>query len=122
MMDYRQEEKENTMKKFVIIALATCLLFLVGCSTLARTGATLSAPISQKASTVTTTSLQDSCSFLQARQASFRQDIQSASAELSTAAARGNQATVGQAEKALFRLHWLLAQGQAGLKACPTTR
>lgn len=108
------------MKKQLIITFAICVLFLSACGSLVGTGGTSSTTATHAPSTVTLTRVD--CRVLQVRQTSIRRDIQSVSAQLSTAAARGNQTTIGQVEQTLIRLHWLLSQEQAWLKACPAIR
>jgi uncharacterized protein YcfL len=108
------------MKKSLIVAFALCLLFLVGCGSLAGTGNTSSTQTSQKTVATTTVSQPPACSAVQAREAQLNKEIKAVNAQI--AAAHGNQSIIRQAEQTLLRLHLLLVQEQKSLKTCKATR
>lgn len=107
------------MKKSLLIALAICLLLLGGCGSVTGTGALSNTLPTQKTTPITPIDPQFSCSVLHAQEVRLQQQIQAASARLATA--RRDQNTVGQVEHVLIRLHWVLAQAQAGSQGCKTT-
>lgn len=118
MSNNDHEERENHMQKSLLIAHAICLLLLGGCGSAAGTGASSSAPPSQKTGAVAPTDPQVTCRVLHAQEAQFQRQFQAASAQLS--AANGDEYAVEQWEHVLIRLHWMLAQVQASIQACKT--
>jgi hypothetical protein len=111
------KEKENTMKKHLLIAFAICVLFLSACGSVLGT----STPSSNSAShstLITTASAQSVCKVLHDRQAQLSQDYHAASAQLTAAQAGRNTQLVGAAEKTLIRLHQSTVQVQTQLKTC----
>jgi len=114
---YHQQERENTMKKQLIIAFAICVLFLSACGSLVGTSPPASSSASHTAAPVTTVSVQTVCQNLHDQQAQLNQEYQAASAQLAAAQGQENlQEAV--AEKTLMRLSQSMAQMQAQLKAC----
>jgi len=117
-MSHHQQEKENIMKKRLIIALAICVLFLSACGSLVGTSAPASTAPAHSTAPSATTSTQSVCQILHDRQAQLSQAYHAASVQLGAAQAQGNRQQELDAEKRLMRLHQSLAQVQAQLKAC----
>jgi protein involved in sex pheromone biosynthesis len=117
-MSHHQQERENTMKKHLIIVFAICVLFLSACGSLVGTSMPSSNPASHSTAPIATASTQSVCQVLHDRQAQLSQAYQAASAQLVAAQAGGNLLQVGEAEKTLMRLHQSIPQVQAQLKAC----
>ena len=113
-----KKEKENTLKKHLLIAFAICVLFLSACGSLEGTSTSSTSPATHSAAPVATTSTQSVCQVLHDRQAQLSQEYHAASAQLVAAQARGNLLQVEEAEKTLMRLHQSIPQVQAQLKAC----
>jgi uncharacterized lipoprotein YajG len=118
MMCHRQEERENTMKKSLIIALAICLLFLIGCSSLVETSTPSPSPATYSTAPIATASTQSICQVLHDRQVQLNQDYHATNAQLAKAQAGRNMQQAGEAEQRLIRLHQSIVQVQAQLKAC----
>jgi protein involved in sex pheromone biosynthesis len=118
MMSHHQQERENTMKKHLIIIFAICVLFLSACGSLVGTSTPSSNPASHSTAPVATASAQSVCQILHDRLVLLNQEYQAASAQLVAAQAVGNLQQVGEAEKTLMRLHQSIPQVQAQLKAC----
>src|SRR5215471_12465503 len=106
------------MKKSLILAFASCILFLSACGSLVGTSTPASSSAAQPAAPLATTSAQTPCQILHDRQAQLNQQYQAARAQLSAAQAHGNRQQAGEAEKTLMRLHQFIAQVQAQLRTC----
>ena len=113
-----KKERENTMKKRLIIAIAICVLFLSACGSVVETSTTASHSAAHSAATTAKTSTLSVCQVLHNRQVQLNQAYHTASVQLATAQAHGNRQQVGEAEKTLMRLHQSIAQAQTQLKAC----
>jgi protein involved in sex pheromone biosynthesis len=116
-MSYHQHERENTMKKHLIIAFAICVLFLSACGSVLGTSTSSSSSASH-AAPVASASAQSVCQVLHDQQAQLNKEFQTTGTQLDAAQAQGNWQQVGEAEKSLIRLHQSIAQVQAQLKAC----
>jgi uncharacterized protein YceK len=112
------KEKENTMKKRLLIAFAICILFLSACGSVLGTSTPSTNPATHSTAPIATASTQSVCQVLHDRQAQLRQEYHAASAQLTEAQAGRNTQQVGAAEKTLIRLHQSIAQVQTQLKAC----
>jgi hypothetical protein len=117
-MSHYRHEKENTMKKHLIIVFAICVLVLSACGSLAGTSTPSSNMASHSTAPIAIASTQSVCQVLHDRQAQLGQEYQAASAQLVAAQAGGNLLQVGETEKTLIRLHQSIPQVQAQLKAC----
>jgi hypothetical protein len=117
-MSHHQQERENTMKKHLIIVYAICVLFLSACGSLVGTSTSSSNPASHFTAPIATASTQSVCQILHNRQAQLSQAYQAASVQLVAAQAGENLLQVGETEKTLIRLHQSIPQVQAQLKAC----
>jgi hypothetical protein len=117
-MSHYQHERENTMKKQLIIAFAICVLFLSACGSLVETSTSLTSPATHTTAPIVTASTQSVCQVLNYRQAQLGQEYQTASAQYTSAQAGGNWQQAGAAEKTLMRLHQSIAQMQTQLKVC----
>jgi hypothetical protein len=117
-MSHHQQERENDMKKHLIIAFAICVLFLSACGSVLGTSTSASSSASHATAPVATASSQTVCQVLHDRQAQFSKEYQTASAQLSAAQAQENQQQAGEAVKTLMRLSQSMAQVQAQLKVC----
>jgi protein involved in sex pheromone biosynthesis len=117
-MSHHQQERENTMKKRLIIAFAICVLFLSACGSLVGTNTPSSSSDSHPTAPIATASAQNVCHVLQNREAQLSQQYHVANVQLVAAQAQGNWQQEGEAEKTLMRLHQSIAQVQAQRKAC----
>jgi peptidoglycan hydrolase CwlO-like protein len=110
-VSHQEEERENDMKKWLIIALATCVLILSACSVVqGTTPAPSSSVFHSPAST------QTACHALQEQQAQLQQAIDAASVQLSSA--HGDLRKAEKARNALIRLYEPSMLVQAKLRAC----
>jgi hypothetical protein len=112
------KEKENTMKKHLLIAFAICVLFLSACGSLVEKSTPSTSSASHSTAPIATASVQSVCQVLHDRQAQLNQEYHAASAQLVAAQAGGNWQQTGEAEKTLMRLHQSIAQVQAQQKTC----
>jgi hypothetical protein len=112
------KEKENTMKKHLIIAFAICVLFLSACGSLVETSTPSTSPATHSTAPIATASAQSVCQVLHDRQVQLNQEYHAANAQLATAQAGGNMQQAGEAEKTLMRLHQSIVQVQAQQKVC----
>jgi protein involved in sex pheromone biosynthesis len=117
-MSHHQQERENTMKKRLIITFAICVLFLSACGSLVGTSTPASNAVAHPMVPIATASTQSVCQVLHDRQAQLSQAYRAANVQLTAAQAQGNRQQVGETEKMLMRLHQSIAQVQAQLKAC----
>jgi peptidoglycan hydrolase CwlO-like protein len=111
MMSRHEEERENDLKKWLIIALAICVLILSACRVVQGNDSAPSSSISHF-----TANTQTTCSALQEQQAQLQKAIDVASIQLSSA-----HGDLGKAEKArntLIRLHEPSKLVQAKLRTC----
>jgi protein involved in sex pheromone biosynthesis len=113
-----KKEKENTMKKQLIIAFAICVLFLSACGSFLGTSTPSSNVAAHTVVPIATASTQSVCQVLHDRQAQLNQEYHAASVQLASAQAGRNLQQVGEVEKTLIRLHQSIAQVQVQLKAC----
>jgi protein involved in sex pheromone biosynthesis len=113
-----KKEKENTMKKHLLIAFAICVLFLSACGSLEGTSTSSTSPATHSAAPVATTSTQSVCQVLHDRQAQLNREYHTASVQLATAQNHGNSQQIGETEKMLLRLHQSIVQVQTQTKAC----
>jgi predicted small secreted protein len=111
IVSHHEDERENDMKKRLIIALAICVLILSACSALQ--GAT---PAPGSSVSHTTVNTQNACTALQEQQAQLQRAIDAASVQL--ASAHGDLRKAEQARNALLRLHEPSVLVQAKLRAC----
>ena len=100
------------MKKWLILALALCILILAACSTVQETTPTTSNSVSQ-----VSTRTQADCATLQAQQVQLQKAIDAAKKQLYSA--HGDLHKAEQARKTLARLHEPSRLLQAKLRACP---
>jgi len=117
-MSHYQHERENIMKKHLIIAFAICVLFLSACGSLVGTSTPSDNSATHTPAPIATSSTQSVCQVLHDRQTQLSQAYQAASAQLVAAQDGGNWQQTGEAEKTLMRLHQSIAQVQAQQKAC----
>jgi hypothetical protein len=117
-MSHYQQEKENTMKKHLLIAFAICVLFLSACGSLVGTSTPSTGPATHSTAPIATARTLSVCQVLHNRQTQLNQEYHSASAQLTAAQAEGNLQQEGETEHLLVRLHQSIAQVQAQLKAC----
>jgi hypothetical protein len=117
-MSHYQQERENTMKKGLILAFALCVLFLSACGSLVATSTPATNSAAHSRAPVATASTQSVCQVLQERLTQLRQEYRAANAQRAAAQAHDNLQQVEAAEKTLIRLHQSIAQVQAQLKAC----
>jgi hypothetical protein len=117
-MSHYQHERENTMKKHLIIVFAICVLFLSACGSLVGTNTPSTSPATRSTAPIATASAQSTCQVLHDRQVQLNQEYHAASIQLASAQAGGNLQQAGQAEQSLIRLHQSRDQVQAQLKAC----
>jgi len=117
-MSHYQHERENIMKKQLIIAFAICVLFLSACGSLVGTSTPSGNSATHSTAPIATASTQSVCQVLHDRQTQLSQEYHAASVQLATAQAGGNWQQTGAAEQLLIRLHQSRAQVQAQLKAC----
>jgi uncharacterized protein YceK len=117
-MSHYQHERENTMKKHLIIVFAICVLFLSACGSLVGTSTPSSSPATHSTAPIATSSAQSVCQVLHDRLVQLSQAYQAASIQLATAQAGGNLLQVGETEKTLIRLHQSRDQVQMQLKVC----
>jgi protein involved in sex pheromone biosynthesis len=113
-----KKEKENTMKKRLLIAFAICVLFLSACGSFLGTSTPSTSPAPHSSVPIAPASTQSVCQLLHDRQVQLSQEYHAASAQLTAAQAGGNRQQVGTAEKTLIRLHQSIVQVQTQLKAC----
>jgi peptidoglycan hydrolase CwlO-like protein len=111
MISHHEEERENDMKKRLIIALAICVLMLSACGAVPGT-----TPASSSSTSHPTADTQAACHVLQERQAQLQQAIRAARVQLSTA--HGDLRKAEKAKNALIRLHEPSVLVQAELRAC----
>jgi peptidoglycan hydrolase CwlO-like protein len=112
MMSHRKEERENDMKKRLIIALAICVMILSACSAVQGT-----TPATSNSVSLASANTQADCSALQEQQAQLQKAIDTARIQLSSA--HGDLHKAEQARKTLTRLHEPSLLLQAKLSACP---
>ncbi len=112
------KEKENTMKKHLLIAFAICVLFLSACGSLVGTSTLSASPATHSSAPIATASALSVCQVLHDRQAQLNREYYAASVQLASAQAGGNLQQVGAAEKLLIRLHQSIVQVHTQLKAC----
>lgn len=105
-MSHHEQERENTMKKQLIIAFAICVLFLSACSSLVGTS-TLSTNVAAHSTAPS------ACSALEESQTKLEQEYRAASAQLTATRAWGNPQQVGEAKMRLIRLHQGIAWVQS---------
>jgi hypothetical protein len=112
MVSHHKQERQNDMKKRLIIALALCVFILAACS--AGQGATLttSSSVSQGSA-----SAQADCTALNAQQVQLQKAIDAASKQLSSAHGDLHKAEQARHTLAMLREPSLLLQAQ--LRACP---
>ncbi|SRR5713226_8217584 len=115
-MSHHEEEKENDMKKRLIIALALCVLILSACGTVLGTRTSSNNPVAHSTAPIAAASTQTACSILQERQVYLQQATNVARAQLS--AAHGDLRKAEAAEKQLIKLHELNTLVQAQLNKC----
>jgi protein involved in sex pheromone biosynthesis len=113
-----KKEKENTMKKQLIIAFAVCVLFLSACGSLVGTSTPSTIPATHSIAPMATASTLSVCQVLHDRQTQLSREYHAESVQLASAQAARNLQQVGEVEKTLIRLHQSSAQVQAQLKAC----
>jgi hypothetical protein len=111
------KEKENIMKKHLLIAFAICVLFLSACGSVLGTS-TPSSNSTSHSTPIATASTQSVCQVLHDRQDQLSMQYHAASAQLTAAQAGRITQQVGAAEKTLIRLHQSTVQVQTQLKAC----
>src|SRR5437763_15274721 len=119
-MSHHQQERENTMKKHLIIAFAICVLFLSACGSLVETSTPSTSPATHDTAPIATASTQSVCQVLHNRQAHLNQEHHAANAQLATALAGRNMQQAGKAEERLIRLLRPIAQDEPPLKAADT--
>lgn len=112
ILSHHEEERENDMKKRLMIALAICVLILTACSVVQGTTPTTSSSISHASA-----GTQADCSALHEQQAQLQKAIDAASMQLSSA--HGDLRKAEQARNTLTRLHEPSKLLQAKLSACP---
>jgi protein involved in sex pheromone biosynthesis len=117
-MSHYQQEKENTMKKHLIIAFAICVLFLSACGSFLGTSTPSTSPATHSTAPIATARTLSVCQVLRDRQTQLSREYHAASVQLASAQAGRNLQQVGEVEKTLIRLHQSIAQVQAQLKAC----
>jgi hypothetical protein len=117
-MSHYQHERENTMKKHLIIVFAICVLFLSACGSLVGTSTPSTSPATRSTAPIATASTQSSCQVLHDKQAQLSQEYHAASIQLASAQAEGNSQQVGEIEKLLLRLHQSIVQVRAQAKTC----
>ena len=112
------KEKENTMKKHLIIAFAICVLFLSACGSRVETSTPATHAIAHAIGSITTVSTLSACQGLHDQQAQLRQQYQAASVQFSATQAHGSLQQVREAENRLVSLRQSIVQVQAQLKLC----
>ena len=113
MISHHEEERENDMKKRLIIALAVCVLILSACGAVQGT-----TPASSRSALHPSTGTQTACHALQEQQVQLQQAIHAARVQLSTA--HGDLRKAEKAKNTLIRLHEPSVLVQAELRACPS--
>jgi peptidoglycan hydrolase CwlO-like protein len=111
-MSHHKEERENDMKKRLIIALALCVMILSACSAVQGT-----TPATSNSVSYTSANTQADCSALNEQQAQLQKAIDTARVQLSSA--HGDLHKAEQARNELTRLHEPSVLLQAKLRACP---
>jgi peptidoglycan hydrolase CwlO-like protein len=106
-----QEERENDMKKRLIIAVAICVLILSACGAVQGT-----IPASSSSVSHPTASTQTTCHALQEQQDKLQQAIHAARVRLSSA--HGDLRKAEKAKNALIKLHEPSMLVQAELRTC----
>jgi len=112
IVSHHEEERENDLKKRLIIALAICVMILSACSAVQGTAPATSSSVSHES-----VNKQADCSSLHEQQAQLQKVIDAASMQLSSA--HGDLQKAGQARNTLTRLHEPSLLIQAKLSACP---
>ena len=112
------KEKENTMKKHLIIVIAICVLILSACGSRVETSTPSSSPASHSTAPIATASTQSVCQVLHDRQAQLSQAYQAANAQLASAQAGRNMQQAGGAQQRLIRLNQPIVLAQTQMKAC----
>jgi len=113
MISHHEEERENDMKKRLIITLAICVLILSACGVVQIT-----IPASISSTSHPTADTQAACHVLQEQQVQLQQAIHAARVQLSTA--HGDLRKAEKAKNMLIRLHEPSVLVQAELRACPS--
>jgi peptidoglycan hydrolase CwlO-like protein len=111
-MSHHEEERENDVKKWLVIALALCVMILSACSAVQGTTPATSSSVS-----LASANTQADCSALQEQQAKLQKAIDKARVQLSSA--HGDLHKAEQARNELVRLHEHCLLLQAKLRACP---
>ena len=114
LMSHHEEERENDVKKWLVIALAICVMILSACSVAQGNTSAPGGSVSHS-----TTSTQTACSALQEQQAQLQQAIDTARVQLSSA--HGDLRKAETARNELVRLHEPSMLVQAELRTCTST-
>ncbi len=112
------KKEKNTMKKYLIIAFAICVLFLSACSSRVEPSTSASPSTAYPTGSITTTSTQNSCQGLHDQQTQFSQQYHIANIQFSAAQDHGDPQQVGDAVKRLTSLRQSITQVQAQLRLC----
>ncbi len=112
MMSQRKKERENDMKKRLIIALALCVMILSACSAIQGT-----TPATSNTVSLASANMQADCLALHEQQAQLQKAIDTARMQLSSA--HGDLRKAEQARNTPTRLHEPSLLLQAKLRACP---
>ena len=112
ILSHHEQERENDMKKRLIIALVICVLILSACSMVQGTTSTTSSSVSQASANT-----RAGCSALHEQQVQLQKAIDAASKQLYSA--HGDLRKAEQARKTLTMLHEPSLLLQAKLRACP---
>jgi hypothetical protein len=113
-MSHHEEERENDVKKWLVIALTICVMILSACSVAQGNTSAPGGSVSHS-----TTSTQTACSALQEQQAQLQQAIDTARVQLSSA--HGDLRKAETARSVLIKLHEPSMLVQAKLQACTST-
>jgi peptidoglycan hydrolase CwlO-like protein len=113
MMSHRKKERENDMKKRLIIALARCIMILSACSAVQGT-----TPATSNSVSLASANTQANCSALNEQQTKLQKAIDAARVQLSSA--HGDLHKAEQARNTLIRLHEPTLLLKAKLSACST--
>jgi protein involved in sex pheromone biosynthesis len=106
------------MKKYLIIAIAICILFLSACGSRVETSTPATHSTTHATGSITTASPQRDCQGLYDQQAQLSQQYQAASVQFSATKAHGNLQQVREVENRLISLRQSIVQVQAHLKLC----
>lgn len=106
------------MKKYLIIAISICVLFLPACGSRVETSTPTTHSTTHAPGSITTASTQSDCQGLYDQQAQLRQQYQAASVQFSATQAHGSLQQVREAENRLVSLRQSIVQVQAQLKLC----